>query len=222
MKRTTSALLLSSLFIFACGKKKDSTDSPANDGTGTAAADTGIAPTPQVAGPQTTTTTPVAAGSTPPAPAIPAALHAAPEAAVQVYHRIIERNDGRSQRFEMRLDPVELGRVDIRIEVNADKKVHAMLAAHDSAALSDLVKGQKGLEQALRDSGLDLADGGLTFELSADTGRSFAGSENRSQTHYEPGFFSGERANLIAVPATPEAAAAAQPSWRPQRLNLVA
>jgi hypothetical protein len=141
---------------------------------------------------------------------------------VQVYHRIIERHDGRSQRFEMRLDPAELGRVDIRIEVNADKKVHAVLAAHDSAALSDLVKGQKGLEQAFRDSGLDLADGGLTFELSADNGRSFAGSQNRSQAHYEPGFFSGDRANLIEMPTTPEAAAVALPAWRQRRLNLVA
>jgi flagellar hook-length control protein FliK len=184
-----------------------------------AAIDPGITPTPPPTAPQTTTTTPIAAAAT---NSTPAALHAAPDAAVQVYHRIIERNDGRSQRFEMRLDPVELGRVDIRIEVNADQKVHAVLAAHDSAALSDLVKGQKGLEQALKDSGLDLADGGLKFELSADTGRGFAGSENRSQTHYEPGFFGGERANLIAMPATPEVAAAAQPSWRPQRLNLVA
>ncbi|MFT3724163.1 MAG: flagellar hook-length control protein FliK [Hyphomonadaceae bacterium] len=78
------------------------------------------------------------------------ALQAAPAATIQVYSRMIERFDGRAQRYEIRLDPAELGRVDIRIEVGADKKVHAVLAAHDSAALSDMMRGQRALEASLR------------------------------------------------------------------------
>ena len=100
-------------------------------------------------------------------------------ATMQVATRFIERFDGRAQRFEVRLDPAELGRVDVRIEVGADKKVHAVLAAHASAALSDLMRGSKALEKALGDAGIDIADGGLKFELASDAGN-LGGGQNRS------------------------------------------
>jgi hypothetical protein len=119
-------------------------------------------------------------GAAKPAPA----LANAPAAVAQVYTRFIERHDGRAQRFEIRLDPVELGQVDVRIEVGADKKVHAVLAAHDSAALGDLMKGQRALEQALSDAGIDLADGGLKFELSSNSGRDLAGNPQQNEAGY--------------------------------------
>jgi flagellar hook-length control protein FliK len=111
------------------------------------------------------------------APKANPALATASPTVVQVYTRMVERMDGRAQRFEIRLDPAELGRVDIRIEVGADHKVHAVLAAHDSAALSDLMRGQRTLERALQDAGIDLADGGLQFEMSQDRG--LTGNEQR-------------------------------------------
>ena len=98
---------------------------------------------------------------------------------MQVAARFIERFDGRAHRFEVRLDPAELGRVDVRIEVGADKKVHAVFAAHDSAALSDLMRGSKTLEKALGEAGIDIADGGLKFELASDAGN-LGGGQNRS------------------------------------------
>lgn len=42
-KNLVLIVLSASLAVLSCGKKKDSTDTPANDGTGTAAADTGTA-----------------------------------------------------------------------------------------------------------------------------------------------------------------------------------
>ncbi len=119
------------------------------------------------------------ASRSPPTAAAHPALRQAPETAIQVYARIVERFDGRAQRFDVRLDPAELGRVHVRIEIGADQKVHAVLAAHDSAALSDLMRGARALEQSLTDAGLDLAEGGLRFELSSDAGGS-RGDEARS------------------------------------------
>jgi flagellar hook-length control protein FliK len=110
------------------------------------------------------------------APAHPA-MQSAPPTVAQVYARFVERFDGRAQRFEISLTPEELGRVDVRIEIGADKKVHAVLAAHDSAALADLVRGQRALERALTDAGIDLKDGGVKFELANDSGRSLAGQQ---------------------------------------------
>lgn len=121
------------------------------------------------------------------APKANPAMATASPAVVQVYTRMIDRMDGRAQRFEIRLDPAELGRVDVKIEVGSDKKVHAVLAAHDSAVLSDLMRGQKALERALSDAGIDLADGGLQFEMSQDTGRSLTGNEQREGSSREPG-----------------------------------
>jgi flagellar hook-length control protein FliK len=151
------------------------------------------------------------------------AAHAAPAATVQVYTRMIERFDGRAQRYEIRLDPAELGRVDVRIEVGADKKVHAVLAAHDSAALSDLMRGQRALEASLRQAGVDVADGGVKFELSSDNGRNHSNSANQREAN---GNANGagdvwRRFSTVDVAVEAETAAAARP-WRSSRLDLVA
>jgi hypothetical protein len=157
--------------------------------------------------------------------ATPAALQSAPAAAIQVYSQMIERMDGRAQRFEVRLDPVELGRVNVRIEVGADKKVHAVLAAHDSAALTDLMRGQRSLERAFADAGIDLADGGIKFELSSDTGRNLADNRGQGDANSSADLAHAWRGfSTLNVPVDAETAAAASRSqpWRTQRLDLVA
>ncbi len=154
----------------------------------------------------------------------PPALQSAPAATIQVYTRIIERADGRAQRFEVRLDPAELGRVDVRIEIGADRKVHAVLAAHDSAALSDLVRGQRALERALSGAGIDLADNGVRFELASDGGRGSAGQQQTNDGNGRSGQSNVWRNfDTVAIPVSEDAAVATvNNSWRPQRLDLVA
>jgi flagellar hook-length control protein FliK len=153
--------------------------------------------------------------------ATPPALQSAPAATIQVYSRIIERADGRVQRFEVRLDPAELGRVDIRIEIGADRKVHAVMAAHDSAALTDLMRGQKALERALSEAGIDLADQGLKFEMSSDAGRGSASQQRDSDGRTsQPDAW--RKFDTASIPVSTEAAAVATPTRRTQRLDLVA
>ena len=176
---------------------------------------TQIAHTPDVAAGATPS-----AGDSPRGAAVPPQLQSAPAATIQIYNRIIERADGRAQRFEVRLDPAELGRVDVRIEIGADRKVHAVLAAHDSAALSDLVRGQRALERALSDAGIDLADNGVRFELARDNGG--AASQQRESDGRPPQHNVWRRFETMTLPATEETAVAAQPMWHPQRLDLVA
>lgn len=151
------------------------------------------------------------------------AAQTAPAATVQVYSRMIERFDGRAQRYEIRLDPAELGRVDVRIEVGADKKVHAVLAAHDSAALTDLMRGQRALEASLRQAGIDVADGGIKFELSNETGHSWSNGASQGETSRNGQGSSNVWRNFSTVdmPADANVAAAARP-WRSSRLDLMA
>lgn len=146
---------------------------------------------------------------------------------MQVYTRFIERFDGRAQRFEVRLDPAELGRVDVRIEIGADRKVHAILAAHDSAALNDLMRGQRALERALGDAGIDLSDGGLQFELAEDSGRGLAGKDQRSDAwaaREEAHVWRGFSAVDVGVdPGAADVSATMHPyTRRASRLDLVA
>lgn len=155
----------------------------------------------------------------------PPALQSAPPVAVQVYARFVERFDGKAQRFEVSLQPAELGRVDVRIEIGADRKVHAILAAHDSNALGDLMRGQRALERALSEAGVDLAKDGLKFELSQDSSRNAAGwqrgdgSAGRELAHAWRAFAP------VDVPVEASAAEVAnvmRPYSRASRLDLVA
>ena len=120
----------------------------------------------------------------PPQPAAPAQAsqrtEAAPDAnlaaragapvAQQIGHEIIRRSHDGATRFEMRLDPPELGRVDIKLEVSRDHRVTAIIAADNPQALTELSRGARDLQQALSAAGLDLPDDGLSFDLSGQQG----------------------------------------------------
>lgn len=181
------------------------------------------APAPQPAAdaraPQTMTTQHAATATPDKAPAV---LREAPQVVTQVYTRFIERFDGRAQRFEISLDPAELGRVDVKIEVGADKKVHAVLAAHDSAALSDLMRGQRSLERALADAGVDLADNGLSFELSNNSGRSLAEGQGRGQSQPDSDLSHWRGFNMVEVAVEQPVETVQHRPWRATRLDLVA
>lgn len=93
-----------------------------------------------------------------------ASARAAP-AAAQVAREIVRRFDGASTRFELRLDPPELGRIDVRLEVSRDHRVTAVIAADNPQALTELVRHARDLEQELQSAGLELGDNGLSFDL---------------------------------------------------------
>jgi hypothetical protein len=86
-------------------------------------------------------------------------------AAAQVAREIVRRFDGDTTQFELRLDPPELGRVDVRLEVSRDHRVTAIVSADNPQALADLARHARDLEQMLQSAGLQLSDNGLAFDL---------------------------------------------------------
>jgi flagellar hook-length control protein FliK len=78
---------------------------------------------------------------------------------------MMRRLESGSRQFTMRLDPPELGQVEVKLTVAADKKVRAVVSADRPEALADLVRSARELTRALHEAGLDLDDGGLTFQL---------------------------------------------------------
>ena len=75
-------------------------------------------------------------------------------------------------RFEIRLDPPELGRIEVRLDVDHDGQVTSHLIAHRADTLDLLRRDAAGLQRALQDAGLKTADNGLQFSLhDQSTGR---------------------------------------------------
>lgn len=118
------------------------------------------APAPSIASPAG----PALAGSTQHAVLDHGATRSAP-AATQVGHEIIRRFNGGGTRFEVRLDPPELGRVEVRLDVSRDNRVTAIVAADSPQTLTELARHARELEQTLQSAGLELADNGLSFDL---------------------------------------------------------
>jgi len=97
---------------------------------------------------------------------MPLAHAAAPAAgAAAMLGMRIHTKDGATRAIEIRLDPAELGEVNVRLETGRDGKLKAVLSA-DNADSFELLKREGGaLETALREAGVDLGEDAITFTL---------------------------------------------------------
>jgi flagellar hook-length control protein FliK len=78
---------------------------------------------------------------------------------------IAARSQSGAKQFDIRLDPPELGRVDVRLSIDAAGKASAHLSADQPQTLTLLQKDAPTLTRALRDAGLDVSQDGLNFSL---------------------------------------------------------
>lgn len=68
-------------------------------------------------------------------------------------------------RFDIRLDPAEMGRIDVRMEVKKDGNVSAHLIVDRPETLDLLQRDARALQQALNDAGLQANADSLNFSL---------------------------------------------------------
>jgi hypothetical protein len=121
------------------------------------------------------TQTPAAIGSAvPTTPPHPAAIHASgplPAPAILgvplggLAIEISARARAGGNRFDIRLDPPELGRIDVRLHVDAHGRVTSHLVADHPATLDLLRRDAADLQRLLQDAGLKTGDNGLQFSL---------------------------------------------------------
>ena len=122
-----------------------------------------------------------AAAHTAQAPASPTA-QAAPAVAVPLAGLAIEiaaKAQSGKNRFEIRLDPPELGRIHVRLDFDRDGNVTSRLVVDRSETLDLLRRDAPNLERAFQQAGLKTSDNGLQFSL---RDQSFSGRDNGSQT----------------------------------------
>jgi flagellar hook-length control protein FliK len=67
--------------------------------------------------------------------------------------------------FQIRLDPAELGRVDVRLEIGEDKSVSAKVVVDRVDTLHLLQRDAKTLERAFEQAGLKSSDAGIDITL---------------------------------------------------------
>jgi flagellar hook-length control protein FliK len=67
--------------------------------------------------------------------------------------------------FDIRLDPAELGRVDVQLTVDSSGQAQANLVVDNPKTLELLQRDASSLNRALSDAGLNLSGGGLNFSL---------------------------------------------------------
>jgi chemotaxis protein MotD len=150
--------------VSADGHEATKVDAPA----AAPAATTASGKAADAAAPQFLTATSHTAAAAPTTPVANAA-HTAPQAAAvslaDVAIEIASKAVAGEHSFDIRLDPPELGRIDVRLNVDRNGHVTSHLIADRSDTLDLLRRDSAGLERALQDAGLKTSDNGMQFSL---------------------------------------------------------
>ncbi|MCF6293644.1 MAG: flagellar hook-length control protein FliK, partial [Robiginitomaculum sp.] len=82
--------------------------------------------------------------------------------------RLAMRAVSGATKFEMRLDPPQLGRIEVKIAMTSDNRVQAVMIVENPEVFQDLQKGADSLRKALIREGFDLGSNDLEFQLSQE------------------------------------------------------
>jgi flagellar hook-length control protein FliK len=91
-------------------------------------------------------------------------------------------NSGKS-RFDIRLDPADLGRIDVRIDVDRNGQVTSHLTVERPETLSMLRQDAPQLQRALNDAGLSTGNDGLQFSLRDQSSSGQNGNQSNPNAH---------------------------------------
>lgn len=122
------------------------------------------------------------------APTATRAIHAAYSAPVQqlnypqVAFEVARHFEAGNTRFQIRLDPADLGRIDVKLDLDKSGTVSAHMFVERPETLELMMRDQRALQQALQQAGLDASKTSLEFSLrqnpfgtGADTGQGNGG-----------------------------------------------
>jgi len=105
-------------------------------------------------------------------------LPAHEQIAVQIKNAMQNGNS----RLTVALHPVELGRVEVKLDIDKDKNVTATIVVDRPATLDMLRNDAKALERALQDAGLQTGSGSLSFNLRDSNGQNGSPTQNGTGT----------------------------------------
>jgi flagellar hook-length control protein FliK len=106
---------------------------------------------------------------------------------------IASRAQAGASQFDIRLDPPELGRIDVRLDVDGSGQVRTHVTVDRADTLQLLQSQQPQLERALEQAGLKTVDNGLQFTL---RDQSFAGQNGGSGGQH----YANQQAAPLVIP----------------------
>jgi flagellar hook-length control protein FliK len=104
-----------------------------------------------------------------------------------------------SSKISIKLDPAELGRLEIKLHVGADGKTGVVVTADNKDTLNLLQRDSRGLEQALSDAGLKADSNSLSFNLRGGQQEQGQGERNQASLHYLKNAEEEEAPELAAI-----------------------
>lgn len=114
---------------------------------------------------------------------------------------ISAKSQSGAKQFDIRLDPPELGRVEVRLSIDAAGKASAHLSADQPQTLDLLQKDAAVLTRALRDAGLDVSQNSLNFSLRQQA-HGQDGGASRGHSRNARGVSLTATRNIEATPAS--------------------
>ena len=81
---------------------------------------------------------------------------------------MVKKFQNGDKKFFVRLDPPELGKVEVELKISADNKISAILKTENPQALNELMKGARDLVNSLNQAGFDLTENDLSFSLNSN------------------------------------------------------
>ena len=115
-----------------------------------------------------TLASPAAVSAAPAAQPMPQTPTDAPSSLQNLGTAIAVKAAGGAKSFEIRLDPAELGRVEVKLAIGSDGKADATITVHRPETLALMLSDSQNLERSLRDAGLDVSNSSLNFSLKGD------------------------------------------------------
>ncbi|MFD1192596.1 flagellar hook-length control protein FliK, partial [Phenylobacterium conjunctum] len=106
-------------------------------------------------------------------------VRGSPETVAALAAQIVKKLEGRSTRFDVELNPANLGRVDVRIEIGAHGRMTATMSFENPQAAAELRGRADELQKSLEQAGFDIS-GGLQFDVANDQRQASQGQPDQS------------------------------------------
>ena len=97
-------------------------------------------------------------------------VRGSPETVANLAAQIVKKLESKSTRFDLELNPLGLGKVNVRLEIGAQGALTAAMSFDNPQAAAELRGRAAELQRALEQAGFNLA-GGLTFDVAGDRGQ---------------------------------------------------
>lgn len=111
----------------------------------------------------------------------------------QVAFEVFRQFQAGNSRFQIRLDPPELGRIDVKLDLDKHGTINARMVVERLETLDLMQRDQRALQQALNQAGLDAGKTNLEFSLRQNP---FSHEQFAGQGQQGGGYGSGSEAGM--------------------------